>query len=354
MLFKKKKLITSIITIAFAVAIFLPLNVSAATPGIDIYEGDDIENWNAVKNSGITTVIQKATQGEYHNDSLLYYRYQRMMSAGLKIGFYHYADNDGGATAQAQHFLSRIKGLHSDTCLFLDIENEGDWSRWDAIDFTNTFIHYVQSQGYKIGIYTGECFYKDYLQGSIPNVPLWIANYGRQPATYPSQSWQYSIHSINGAVGNVDCDYFTDNIFLTSTPAPISVIMQQPIIIQNNRTATLQENLNNLLAWNISVDGIQGYQTRTATKQFQRMVGLTPDGIAGNQTNRVISSIMAKPLLKYGSKGKAVKFLQYRLGISNDGYFGSDTKKAVMEWQQQHGLTPDGIVGWYTWRTFIN
>ncbi|NOV90708.1 GH25 family lysozyme M1 (1,4-beta-N-acetylmuramidase) [Clostridium acetobutylicum] len=62
-----------------------------------------------------------------------------------------------------------------------------------AIDYTNKFISYVQSQGYKIGIYTGLSFYYEYLQGHVPNVPLWLASYGKQPQQYPNLvSWQYS------------------------------------------------------------------------------------------------------------------------------------------------------------------
>jgi lysozyme len=37
--------------------------------GIDIYEGDNIQDWNKVKASGIEVVIQKATQGISKIDS---------------------------------------------------------------------------------------------------------------------------------------------------------------------------------------------------------------------------------------------------------------------------------------------
>jgi putative chitinase len=54
-------------------------------------------------------------------------------------------------------------------------------------------------------------------------------------------------------------------------------------------------------------------------------------------------------LLKKGSKGKDVKKLQLKLGISSDGNFGSKTETKVKEWQLSNGLTADGVVGNTTW-----
>lgn len=61
-----------------------------------------------------------------------------------------------------------------------------------------------------------------------------------------------------------------------------------------------------------------------------------------------------KPLLKEGSKGEAVKELQTKLRVNADGIFGPKTKAAVIEFQRSKGLTPDGIVGPYTWEQLAN
>ena len=60
-----------------------------------------------------------------------------------------------------------------------------------------------------------------------------------------------------------------------------------------------------------------------------------------------------KPTLRKGMKGDAVKWVQekliakgYDLGSwGADGSFGAQTEKAVKEFQQDHGLTADGVVG---------
>lgn len=53
--------------------------------------------------------------------------------------------------------------------------------------------------------------------------------------------------------------------------------------------------------------------------------------------------------LKIGSKGEEVKRLQRLLHLTDDGIFGEQTEKAVIEYQKAHGLVADGVVGDKTW-----
>lgn len=58
--------------------------------------------------------------------------------------------------------------------------------------------------------------------------------------------------------------------------------------------------------------------------------------------------------LRKGSKGAEVKELQRLLNLHGakltvDGDFGTNTYKAVIEYQKKNSLTPDGIVGPKTW-----
>ena len=63
------------------------------------------------------------------------------------------------------------------------------------------------------------------------------------------------------------------------------------------------------------------------------------------------------PILRKGSKGQYVTLLQTKLiqlGFSlpkfgADGDFGSETEKAVLDFQEANGLDPDGVVGPNTW-----
>ena len=53
--------------------------------------------------------------------------------------------------------------------------------------------------------------------------------------------------------------------------------------------------------------------------------------------------------LKKGSQGEAVKQIQRKLGLKDDGDFGQKTHDAVAAWQKANGLLDDGIVGPKTW-----
>ena len=54
-------------------------------------------------------------------------------------------------------------------------------------------------------------------------------------------------------------------------------------------------------------------------------------------------------LLKRGSRGDDVKAAQAALHCYPDGIFGELTEEAVKDWQEEHGLGVDGIVGRLTW-----
>ena len=58
---------------------------------------------------------------------------------------------------------------------------------------------------------------------------------------------------------------------------------------------------------------------------------------------------MENVVIKRGSRGEAVKKLQYYLHLQTDGVFGANTEEAVKQYQRSVGLTADGIVGKKTW-----
>jgi peptidoglycan hydrolase-like protein with peptidoglycan-binding domain len=134
------------------------------------------------------------------------------------------------------------------------------------------------------------------------------------------------------------------------------------------------------------VDGVYGYKTVSAVRNFQSLFGLPVDGEVGlttwnkiievynnytknyaNNNNNYQYSVKKYPNtnLKIGSTGNDVRSIQeYLNSISNqytsipkiavDGTFGSMTKKAVEEYQKLFGLTADGIVGERTWNSIAN
>lgn len=126
---------------------------------------------------------------------------------------------------------------------------------------------------------------------------------------------------------------------------------------KGNDVKTLQTLLNEK-GYNCGkVDGIFGKNTENAVKQFQKDNGLSVDGIVGTKTWEALQS---HPTIKNGSRGSAVKEAQtilnnlgYNAG-SVDGIFGTNTENAVKQFQQNMGLSVDGIVGKNTWDKLLN
>ncbi len=123
----------------------------------------------------------------------------------------------------------------------------------------------------------------------------------------------------------------------------------------------LQKVLDGTVA-DLVVDGFFGEQTKEAVMAFQKEYGLTIDGIVGSQTWAIVDTIdvsendtNSHPILRFGSKGSDVEYLQRRLNgigfgtIVVDEIFGVGTEEAVKKFQKYYGLTVDGIVGTLTW-----
>ncbi len=126
------------------------------------------------------------------------------------------------------------------------------------------------------------------------------------------------------------------------------------------------------------IDGVYGNNTYSSVITFQRSRNLTPDGQIGSQTwfalidasNRNIPvgytnlsrySANTAPVLKIGSRGQAVRYIQkflkrqgYYTGVV-DGIYGRDTAASVEAFQQRNtNLRNDGIVGRSTWDVILD
>ncbi|MDP4146652.1 MAG: peptidoglycan-binding domain-containing protein, partial [Bacillota bacterium] len=78
---------------------------------------------------------------------------------------------------------------------------------------------------------------------------------------------------------------------------------------------------------------------------------LAEDNKLGPRTRSCIDKM---PVLKEGSNGEAVRFVQEIVKAEPvDGSFGPITKKCVMEYQRAKNIEVDGIVGPQTWTTMI-
>ncbi|MBN3963329.1 N-acetylmuramoyl-L-alanine amidase [Nostoc sp. NMS8] len=101
-------------------------------------------------------------------------------------------------------------------------------------------------------------------------------------------------------------------------------------------------------------DGFTGANTKSAVEKFQTIIAVQPTGIADTTTWNAINIILAKRIIRPNHAGGAVvRYLQYRLGVDNDGVYGPQTEVIVKNFQRQNGLDADGIIGPASWQKLI-
>ena len=125
----------------------------------------------------------------------------------------------------------------------------------------------------------------------------------------------------------------------------------------------LQERLKYFGYSRLEVDGGFGKKTERAVLDFQKINGLTVDGVVGDNTNAALNNPNSKgprdndyqgtyvnKTLEEGDSGKDVYALQRRLNelgygtLSVDGSFGGKTWMAVKDFQKSNGLIESGKV----------
>lgn len=98
----------------------------------------------------------------------------------------------------------------------------------------------------------------------------------------------------------------------------------------------------------VTADGKFGTKTESAVKTIQKNYGLEADGKVGKQTIQAI--VNNAPTLKFGSTGVYVYALEVLLTTMKlDGIYAQDEVAHVKTFQASKNLTMDGIVGKNTW-----
>ncbi len=127
---------------------------------------------------------------------------------------------------------------------------------------------------------------------------------------------------------------------------------------KGSQVTSLQQRLKELGYFKGNTTKYFGPITQDAVINFQKDNRLKADGIVGLKTWNTLwkkSPITGTSkggkysILKEGSKGEDVRYLQRKLNLRVDGIFGSRTKAAVISFQRSQRLKADGIVDPKTW-----
>jgi len=88
-----------------------------------------------------------------------------------------------------------------------------------------------------------------------------------------------------------------------------------------------------------------------------RIASIWRPGLLAKAT-RPAAGVRGMLSVELGERSKAVAAVQQRLAanrrcVTVDGEFGPQTRRALIAFQRQHGITPDGVVGRGTWGKLV-
>ncbi|MEN2302163.1 GH25 family lysozyme [Lactiplantibacillus plantarum] len=222
--------------------------------------GFDVASYQAGMNVGKVTgdfVLVKATEGIDYTNPEFNEHAKQTLSAGKKLGVYHFIRNDSDIKQQADYFLTVVKSYIGKAMLVLDFENTtGSTIQSQAgVGLAKQWLDYVYQQtGVRPVLYTGVSCENSLDWSSVvkANYGLWIAQYnnynvvnGYQPRDlYGSlKHWktavmfQYtSTGQLPGWNGNLDFDVFYGDKSAWDKYAKATKMVTNKSIVQKTTT----------------------------------------------------------------------------------------------------------------------
>jgi len=274
---------------------------------------------NLRNNYGIKAVTVKISEGQTWNASTAKANISDASQAGLYTNGYHFARYNSVATAQAEarHAVqqAQVDGLGIGSVIVTDAESSAQSGASKAINdqANEAFAQIIQQAGYRCDIYTMGSWVNTKM--TVDNGTGWIAYYPYHVTTdryTGNHAWQFwSGMTFTGLSGRYDVSQLYDNYYTANT--------DKNAVISNSQTAhvaTQKAAKSNQLV----VDGIPGYNTYLG---LQKLYGM-----------RYQDGKISKP-------SPFVKVLQKHVGVTQDGYFGPVTYRAM---QRKLGAPVDGKV----------
>lgn len=219
-----------------------------AQKGIDVSRFQDTINWKRVaKNTSISFVYVKATEGASISDPMYKYNMKKAKEAGLLVGSYHVYSSRTTAYQQFANFKKTVGKIKQDIVPVLDIEAYHCHKLY--MKRVDKLLELMEKEyGVKPMIYTSEKLYNTHFAiKKYKKYHYFIANYKREPSMAYTL-WQYTQRGKQtGIAGFVDFSKFnkkysvetikikpkvTDTVAVQTQQAP-----QQPQTQQTSATS---------------------------------------------------------------------------------------------------------------------
>lgn len=273
---------------------------------VDVSYHNGVINWKKAKEAGVVGAIIRCGYGRdftKYDDSRYRANMDGALAVGIKVGvyLYSYAKTIESAKSEAAHVLRLVAPYKSRISLpiYYDLEEEG--TQTGAKERAIVFGEILEAQGYTVGVYANEYWWRTYLKG-LDRFNKWVAKWGSvEPKGFSNMElWQYDAYGrVNGIGSGVDLD---------KPYGKIAEILSGKDPVKEDKVMIEVEELR---------------------KTDPTMKG--PEVFA-------VQSILRAKGYKYG--GSLIKC---------DSSYGKITENCVIAFQKNNSLVADGIVGAKTW-----
>lgn len=378
--------------------LFLCNSISANSLGIDVsnYQDSTTQYFQEFKDKGATFTIVKlggsgGGEGVHYKNPKASAQLASASSVGLSVGGYfwgQFGSSQSQAINMADYAISDAQrvGLKTGSVIALDYEQGATSDKEANTQAIISFMETIQKANYKAVLYSGSYYLKNNINvdevGSVFGTRTWVASYkttSLQTAPdfnyFPSMNyvamWQYAdnFYSVDG---NVDLtNLMGDGDVKNNTPVTPTV---SKTVVSNN---TVDGDMTYYVVksgdswYSIAKKfGLDMYQlaklngqtissvihpneqlklkgtlvnnaSKTSTKTSTKLV--TVDGIMGYNTILQLQKLynMKYQDGKLSSPSSLIKIIQKHLGVTQDGYMGINTIKAM---QRKAGTPVDGKI----------
>lgn len=279
---------------------------------VDVSAHNGAIDWTKAYADGVRGAIIRLGYGsdkQRYDDPFFRANVDGATKVGIKVGayLYSYAKTTEGAQSEAQHALRVLAPVKSRLSLPVFFDSEEKGTERIAKSAAKIFCETLEANGYKVGVYASDSWFKTYLGGDeLSKYVQWVAKWSApEPKGYSNmQLWQYSAYGTVSGIGKGSAD----------------------------------------------IDKPYG-------EILEILSGKDPDPVGGKIMIEV-------DVLKKGSKGPEVFTVQSILRakgykyegslIKCDSSYGKITEYCVTQYQKDNKLTADGIVGAKTWNKLVN
>jgi len=229
--------------------------------GVDVSGWETITpaQWVEVRNAGRVFAFARASYGYGGHDTQFVTHMANAKAAGLYVGAYHFSypmySVNHTPVNEANTFLSRARDYIGPGHLppVLDLEwNERGLSRSALSQWANEWMDYVEAQtGVEPMIYCNTNFAQNYLDSTLANRRLWIANWPANPNPQTGNPgigifkawtfWQYAGDTSLGSINGIDLNVFKGTLAdLQALVGSAGTINRWPVAL--SRTVAVGQN----------------------------------------------------------------------------------------------------------------